>query len=235
MRCEGFEFPFGDKYNNSCLILSPSLILLYCPASKVHLMFSSVNMMLLRQRYICTFLFCQDYLELLFNSTRASGRDFSFYFFHFNKSVWHLFELYFIFPSDEVGSCSVICESESLYVFWGSWNKSPTQGQFRPFSPISWQGGAYPSTSGDLEPHPLLQTFLQLFGQVLSIKTLCLEENAVVFVFRHILKKLLCDICCGRLVTDALTATFDQSSHLLKLKNRGGLMIPSEVTARVVR
>lgn len=60
-------------------------------------------------------------------------------------------------------------------------------------------------------------------------------ENAVVFEFRHILKKLLCDICRGRLVTDALTATFDQSSHLLKLKKRGGLMIPYEGTARVVR
>lgn len=123
-----------------------------------------------------------------------------------------------------------------VYVFSGSWNKSPTRGQFRPFPTVSWRhGGVYPSTSGPVELHPLLQTFFQLFVQVFSTKTLCLAENAVVFVFRHILKKLLCDICCGRLVTDALTATFDQSSHLLKLKNRGGLMIPSEGTARVVR
>lgn len=76
--------------------------------------------------------------------------------------------------------------------------------------------------SGPVELHPLLQTFLQLFVQVLSTKTLCLVENTFVFVFRHILKKLLCDMCRGRLVTDALTATFDQSYHLLKLKNRGG-------------
>lgn len=75
----------------------------------------------------------------------------------------------------------------------------------------------------------------QFFVQILSTKTFCLVENAVFFVFRHILKKLLCDICRGHSVTDALTATFDQSSHLLKLKKRGGLMIPYEGTARVVR
>lgn len=44
--CRGFEFPFGDKFNNSHLILTPSLILLYCPALKVHMIFCSVVAML---------------------------------------------------------------------------------------------------------------------------------------------------------------------------------------------
>ena len=66
-----------------------------------------------------------------------------------------------------------------------------------------------------------------------------LVDNALVyisgFVVRQILKKLLCDVCRGSLVTDAVPTSFDQSYHLLRLKNKGGLMIPSEGTVRVVR
>lgn len=71
----------------------------------------------MRQRYICTFLFRQDYSALYFNL--GISWDFSFCFFHFNKqsSDWHLFVLYFIFPSDKVRPCQVICESESLCLF----------------------------------------------------------------------------------------------------------------------
>ncbi|XP_078018867.1 uncharacterized protein LOC144458909 [Epinephelus lanceolatus] len=66
-----------------------------------------------------------------------------------------------------------------------------------------------------------------------------LVDNALVyisgFVVRQILKKLSCDVCRGSLVTDAVPTSFDQSYHLLTLKNKGGLMIPSEGTVRVVR
>lgn len=36
-------------------------------------------------------------------------------------------------------------------------------------------------------------------------------------------------------MTEAVPASFDQSYHLLTLKNNGGLMIPSEGTGKVVR
>ena len=66
-----------------------------------------------------------------------------------------------------------------------------------------------------------------------------LVENALVyisgFVVRQILRKLSCGVCRASLVTDDARASFDQSYHLLTLKNRGGLMIPSEGTVKVVR
>lgn len=66
-----------------------------------------------------------------------------------------------------------------------------------------------------------------------------LVDNALVyisgFVVRQILRKLSCDVCRVSLVTDAVSASFDQSYHLLPLKNKGGLMIPSEGTVKVVR
>lgn len=52
---------------------------------------------------------------------------------------------------------------------------------------------------------------------------------------RRTLKKLSCDVCRGSLVTDAASASKDQSYHLLTLKNNGGLVIPSEGTLRIIR
>ena len=52
---------------------------------------------------------------------------------------------------------------------------------------------------------------------------------------RRTLKKLSCDVCRSSLVTDAESASKDQSYHLLTLKNNGVLVIPSEGTVRVVR
>lgn len=66
-----------------------------------------------------------------------------------------------------------------------------------------------------------------------------LVDNALVyisgFVVRKILKKLSCEVCRASLVTAAVPSSFDQSYHLLELKNNGGLMIPSEGTVKVVR
>ena len=47
--------------------------------------------------------------------------------------------------------------------------------------------------------------------------------------------QLSCVVCRGSLVIDAVPTSFDQSYHLLTLRNRGGLMIPSEGTVKVVR
>ena len=47
--------------------------------------------------------------------------------------------------------------------------------------------------------------------------------------------KMTCDVCRASLVTDAVAVpvTFDQSYHLLELRNNGGLMIPSKGTVKV--
>lgn len=55
------------------------------------------------------------------------------------------------------------------------------------------------------------------------------------FVVRRAAKTLACDVCCLSLLTDAASALKDQNYHLLRLKNNGGLVIPSEGTARVIR
>ena len=66
-----------------------------------------------------------------------------------------------------------------------------------------------------------------------------LVDNALVyisgFVVRKILKKLSCEVCRASLVTAAVPSSFDQSYHLLKHKNNGGVMIPSEGIMKVVR
>ena len=57
-----------------------------------------------------------------------------------------------------------------------------------------------------------------------------LVDNALVyisgFVVRKILKKLSCEVCRASLVRAAVPSSFDQSYHLLELRNNGGLMIP---------
>ena len=64
-----------------------------------------------------------------------------------------------------------------------------------------------------------------------------LVDNALVyiagFVVRCIFRSLSCDVCRASLVTDASAVPFDQSYHLLELRNNGGLMIPSKGTVKV--
>ncbi|CAL8235026.1 unnamed protein product [Boreogadus saida] len=63
-----------------------------------------------------------------------------------------------------------------------------------------------------------------------------LVDNALVyiagFVVRGIFRSLSCDVCRASLVTDAVAVPFDQSYHLLELRNNGGLMIPSKGTVK---
>ena len=64
-----------------------------------------------------------------------------------------------------------------------------------------------------------------------------LVDNALVyiagFVVRCIFRSLSCDVCRASLVTDTSAVPFDQSYHLLELRNNGGLMIPSKGTVKV--
>ena len=66
-----------------------------------------------------------------------------------------------------------------------------------------------------------------------------LVDNALVYVagyvVRQVLRRLCCDVCRASLVKDAIPASFDESYHLLQLKNNGGLMIPSDSTVKVVK
>ena len=56
-----------------------------------------------------------------------------------------------------------------------------------------------------------------------------LTEKALVyvggFVVRQVMKQLSCSVC--HLVSDAVSASFSESYHLLTLKKNGGLMIPA--------
>lgn len=150
-------------------------------------------------------------------------------------------------------------------VFSGGWNNNPSAGQFQAiFRHLMVRCGVSPSTSGNVvvRDDTVFLSALETssleteetgelpspFANVPAI--LCdhsylptrfggLVDNVVVyiagFVVRQILKKLLCDVCRGSLVTNAAPPSLDQNYHLLILKNKGGLMIPSEGTVRVVR
>lgn len=66
-----------------------------------------------------------------------------------------------------------------------------------------------------------------------------LVDNTLVyisgFVVRQVLRQLSCDVCRGSLVKDTIPTSFNESYHLLILKNKGGLMIPSDGTVKVVK
>ena len=75
---------------------------------------------------------------------------------------------------------------------------------------------------------------------ITSLKFNSLVENVLVyisgFVVRKVFQRLRCDACCCSLVTDTYPASERalNSYHLLQLKNRGGLVVPSEEVVRVV-
>lgn len=57
-------------------------------------------------------------------------------------------------------------------------------------------------------------------------------ENALIYISGQTLS---CEVCHPSLVTAAVPSSFNQSYHLLQLKNNSGLMIPSEGTVKLVR
>ena len=149
--------------------------------------------------------------------------------------------------------------------FWflGGWNNNPSAGQFQGiFRRLMVRCGVTPSTSGNVAPQDetvslsavemsspseteeLEVPFVNVSALIgdhsyLPTRFGGLVENALVyiagFVVRQVLRKLSCGACRASLVTDAARASFDESYHLLTLKNKGGLMIPSEGTVKVVR
>lgn len=70
----------------------------------------------------------------------------------------------------------------------------------------------------------------------------CFIDNALVyiagFVVRKVVKNLKCGICCASLVTEYSVHTrghLTSSYHFLQLRNRGGLVVPSAGTVRVIK
>lgn len=173
------------------------------------------------QQYVCTYRFSQDHLELLFSSIRASGGwNNNPTAGQFQGIFCHLMVRCGVSPSTS-GNVTEQNDTMSLSaVEMSSTLAAAEESEDRP-SP-------FVNISALVCDHSYLST---CFGS--------LVHNALVyisgFVVRQILRKLSCDVCRASLVTDALHASFDESYHLLTVKNNGGLMIPSEGTVKVVR
>lgn len=73
----------------------------------------------------------------------------------------------------------------------------------------------FANTSAIVRDHRYLPT---CFGGFFGIALVYISG----FVVWQIIKKLLCDVCCGCLVTDAVPASLDQSHHFLHLKTKEG-------------
>ncbi|XP_041864603.1 uncharacterized protein LOC121654496 [Melanotaenia boesemani] len=166
------------------------------------------------QRYVLTYRFSQDHLELLFNSIRAAGG------WNNNPSTRQFFCRLMVrcgVSPSETGNVAAQDDTVSLSAVEMS-TAETTEEHPSPFANIS----------ALLCDHSYLPT---RFGG--------LVENALVyiagFVVRQILQKLSCDVCRASLVRDAVPSSFDESYPLLALKNNCGLVIPSHGTVKVLK
>jgi hypothetical protein len=79
------------------------------------------------------------------------------------------------------------------------------------------------------EPSPFLDSLANDLDYVSPTLT-AVTENASVYVagwvVRKAVKSLSCDICHASLVTSNIPHEFCDSCHLLRLRNKGGLVIP---------
>ncbi|XP_053293829.1 uncharacterized protein LOC128454430 isoform X2 [Pleuronectes platessa] len=180
------------------------------------------------QRYVLTYRFSHDHLELLFNSIRALGGwnnnpNASQFKYIFRKLMARCGVVKpcrgNVTAQDETESLlAVIDTSTSLSAVDMSFAAGGEEDLPSPFADI-------PALVHD--------------HSYLPVRFDGLVDNALVyisgFVVRRALKKLSCDVRRASLVTDAASAIKDQSYHLLSLRNNGGLVIPSEGTVKVVR
>ncbi|KAI2644863.1 DNA transposase THAP9 [Labeo rohita] len=170
------------------------------------------------QRYVCTYRFSQDHLELFFNSIRASRG------WNNNPTVAH-FQNYFrrimvrcgiapgktgnVQPQDDTMCLSAVDMSSVV----------PAEDDDDNIASSSFQ-----TISGVVLDHSYLATS---FG--------CLTENALVyiarFVVRQVMRKLACNVCRNSLVFSTIPS-FGYNYHLLTLRNNGGLVIPSQGTVK---
>ncbi|RXN34360.1 THAP domain-containing 6-like isoform X1 [Labeo rohita] len=184
---------------------------------------SMVPVLLEGQRYVLTYRFSQDHLELLFNSIRASGG--------WNNNP-NASQFKYIFRK-LMARCGVVKPCRGNVTAQDETETLPAVID----TSTSLSAVDMSSAAGGEEDLP--SPFADIPALVHDHSYLPLVDNALVyisgFVVRRALKKLSCDVCRASLVTDAASAIKDQSYHLLSLKNNGGLVIPSEGTVRVVR
>ncbi|KAK0152322.1 DNA transposase THAP9 [Merluccius polli] len=149
------------------------------------------------QRYVCTYRFSQDHLELLFNSNNNPTAG------QFQGIFRRLMVRCGVSPS---GSGNVAAQDETVSLSAADMH-SALMAEEELLSPLA-------NISAVICDHSYLPTH---FGG--------LVDNALVyisgFVVRKILKKLSCEMCRASLVTAAVPSSFDQSYHLLELKNNG--------------
>ncbi|XP_033933243.1 uncharacterized protein [Pseudochaenichthys georgianus] len=165
------------------------------------------------QRYVLTYRFSQDHLELLFNSIRASGGRLTSICTpvpgHLPPSDGSVFHSDTVAAQDHTVSLSAVEMSSAETA-----EEHPS-----PFANIS----------AAVSDHSYLPT---RFGGLVGNAPLVYIAG---FVVRQILRKLSCDVCRASLVRDAVPSSFDESYHLLALKHNGGLVIPSQGTVKVLR
>ncbi len=158
-----------------------------------------------------------------------------------------------------VSNVCIVC----LFYIQGGWNNSPSASQFQAiFRRLMVRCGVSPSETGNVaaqdeavclaavemsstetpEEHPSPSANISAVvsdHSYLPTRFGGLVENALVyiagFVVWQILRKLSCDVCRASLVRDAVPSSFDENYHLLTPKNRGGLVIPSQGTVKVLR
>lgn len=144
----------------------------------------------------------------------------------------------------------------------GGWNNNPDSQQFQAiFKRITFRCGVHPGDTGNVKqlddtdvvlqapsmdeaaPSPFVEdssrTILDHdYSHLMNASTAKIVDNSVVYVAGWVVKKaittLKCDVCREALVTTD-TPEYDKAYHLLKLKNRGGLVIPSQGTVAVIK
>lgn len=170
------------------------------------------------QRYVCTYCFSQDHLELLFNAIRASGG------WNNNPSVVHfqsVFRRLMVHCSISPGNTGNVRAQDDTVSL-----SAVDMSSVVPAAEADTASSPFECGVSVLLDHTYLPTG---FG--------CLTENAYIagFVVRQVMKQLSCDVCRNSLVCEAVPASFCESYHLLTLKNKGGLMIPSKGAVKVIR
>lgn len=183
------------------------------------------------QRYVLTYRFSQDHLELLFNSIRASGRV-DVHLITINSE--NILNEYLNNMLCLVSNVCILC---FFFLNQGSWNNNRSACQFQTiFRRLMVRCGVSPSETGNVaaqdhtvslsavemssaetaEEHP--SPFANISAVVCDHSYLPtrfdgLVENALVyiagFVVQQILRKVSCDVCRASLFRDAVPSSFD--------------------------
>lgn len=149
-----------------------------------------------------------------------------------------------------------------IYIFSGGWNNNPDSQQFRAiYKRMVFKCGVHPGDTGNVQPLDSLDVVLHAssmedvnptpfvedssrvildhdYNRWMDANTSMVVDNAIVYIAGWVVKKavtkLECNTCREVLVTDEVPH-YDRAYHLLVLKNRGGLVVPSQGTVAVIK